>query len=269
MDFLPSLAQLPYPKIDPIFFQIGPLAFRWYGLMYLLGLGGAYWLIKTRAAQKQIPLPSQTLSDLIVFAAFGVFIGGRLGYVLFYNLPFYIDHPLKVFAVWEGGMSFHGGAIATLIVGYFFCKKNKISYLHGGDLAVVPISLTLLFSRLANFIIRELVGRVIENPRWEWLGVDFGDKILRYPSQLFQAASAILLFLVLLFIFSRKPKKGVVLFSYLLFYGLFRIITEFWRAPDPQIGFICGFFTLGQILSFLMLLAGVIGFIVLKRWYKS
>ena len=194
----------------------------------------------------------------------GVMLGGRLGYVLFYNLPYYFENPAKIIAIWDGGMSFHGGLIASMIVGWLFCKKYKIRFLDLVDLAVIPSALALMFTRIANFINLELVGRAIENPGWKWLGVDFGDGILRYPSQLFQSASALLLFLILLFIFSRHPKKGTLTFSYLIFYGLFRFIIEFWRAPDPQIGFIWQYFTLGQMLSFLMLVAGVIGLLTLR-----
>ena len=256
--------------MDPIAFKIGPIAVHWYGIAYAAALVLGIWIAIQLNKKRKVFKNSGQIVDLAFWIfLFGVILGGRLGYVLFYNLPYYLANPAKIIAIWEGGMSFHGGVIACLIVGWLFCKKHKICYFRAGDLAVLPISLALMFSRIANFINRELIGRVIENPRWEWLGVDFGDGILRYPSQLFQAASAILLFLVLLFIFSQKPKKGVVLFSYLMLYGLFRIITEFWRAPDTQIGFIWQYFTLGQLLSFLMLLAGVIGLIVLKRLHKS
>ena len=192
--------------MDPIAFHIGPFAVHWYGIAYAAALLLGIWILIQLNKKRPVFKNKGQILDL-AFGIFllGVILGGRLGYVLFYNLPYFLRNPLRIFAIWEGGMSFHGGVIACLIVGWLFCKKNKISYLDGGDLAVVPISLALLFSRLANFINRELVGRVIENPRWEWLGVDFGDRILRYPSQLFQATSAILLFLVLLFIFSRKP----------------------------------------------------------------
>ncbi|MBU0578330.1 prolipoprotein diacylglyceryl transferase, partial [Patescibacteria group bacterium] len=166
---------------------------------------------------------------------------------------------------WDGGMSFHGGLILSIIVAYLFCRRQKISFLSVADIAVIPGALALVFTRLANFVNRELIGRVIESPKWEWLGVDFGDGLLRFPSQLFQSFNALLLFLILLIIFRRKPKKGVLLFSYLTFYGLLRFIAEFWRAPDSQIGFIWTYFTLGQIFSFLMLVAGVVGLAAMRR----
>ncbi len=195
----------------------------------------------------------------------GVIVGGRLGYVLFYNLPYFLENPFKIPAIWDGGMSFHGGLIVSFAVGYFFCKKHKIRFLDLADLVVIPGSLALTFTRIANFINRELVGRVIENPKLQWLGVDFGDGILRYPSQLFQSAAALILFLILLLIFTRKPQRGILTFNYLAFYGLFRVITEFFRAPDPQVGFILKYFTLGQLFSFVMFLTGIGGIIWLKK----
>ncbi|MBN1259021.1 prolipoprotein diacylglyceryl transferase [Candidatus Peregrinibacteria bacterium] len=246
--------------IDPVALQIGPLAIRWYGVSYAVALGLSMWILWKLNRKGKIFKTADQMYDLVFWVfLFGVILGGRLGYVLFYNLPYYLQNPIKVFAIWEGGMSFHGGLLASLLAGYLFCRKNKIDYLKLADLAVIPAALALFFTRIANFINGELYGRVILNPKWKWLGVRFGDGALRYPSQLFQAADSLVLFLVLLFIFSRKPKKGVLFFSYLALYGLFRVIIEFWRAPDPQVGFIFHFFTLGQILSAIMFLAGAIG----------
>jgi len=251
--------------IDPIAFRIGSLSVHWYGISYGVGLLVGIWILTLLNKKRKIFKDNSQVFDLAFWVfLFGVMLGGRLGYVIFYNLPYYLSNPAKIIAFWDGGMSFHGGLIASLIVVYLFCKKNKINFLDLGDLAVIPGALALMFTRIANFINQELVGRAIENPRWEWLGVDFGDGVLRYPSQLFQSASALLLFLILLFIFSKKPKRGVLLFGYLMLYGLFRFVIEFWREPDPQIGFIWQNFTLGQLFSFLMLLAGIIGFLTLR-----
>lgn len=256
--------------IDPIAFHIGPLAVHWYGISYAVGLAVGIWILTMLNKKRPVLKNNNQIFDFAfwIFLS-GIMLGGRLGYVLFYNLPYYLRNPAKIIAIWDGGMSFHGGLIASLIVVYLFCKKNKINFFKLGDLIVIPSALALMFTRIANFINRELVGRAIENSRWEWLGVDFGDGILRYPSQLFQSASALLLFLILLFIFSRHPKKGILTFSYLMFYGLFRFIIEFWRAPDPQIGFIWQYFTLGQLFSFLMFLAGLIGLTVIRKGHKS
>ncbi len=248
--------------INPIAFSIGPLSVHWYGISYAVGLLLGIWIL-TRLNQKRSVFKDNNQIFDFAFWLFlaGVILGGRLGYVLFYNLPYYLEHPAGIFAIWEGGMSFHGGLIGSLAVAYFFCKKYKINFIDLADIAVIPGALALMFTRLANFINRELAGRVIESPRFEWLGVDFGDGLLRYPSQIFQSFSALLLFLILLLIFTKKPKRGVLLFSYLTFYGLFRFVIEFWRAPDPQVGFILNSFTLGQLFSFAMLIAGVIGLI--------
>ncbi|MBN2096458.1 prolipoprotein diacylglyceryl transferase [Candidatus Peregrinibacteria bacterium] len=252
--------------IDPVAFKIGPLSVRWYGISYGVGLLIGIWILSQLNKVRKVFKDTNQLFDFAFWVfLLGVILGGRLGYVLFYNLPYYLSHPTKIPAVWDGGMSFHGGLIASLIVGYVFCKKQKIRFLDVADLSTLPGALALTFTRLANFINHELAGRPIENPTWNWMGVDFGDGILRYPSQLFQSASALILFLVLLLIFIHKPKRGVLLFSYLMLYGLFRTVTEFWRAPDPQIGFIWQIFTLGQLFSFAMFLAGCIGLIALKR----
>ncbi|MBU1682883.1 prolipoprotein diacylglyceryl transferase, partial [Patescibacteria group bacterium] len=234
--------------LDPIAFSIGPLSIHWYGISYGVGLILGIWIL-TLLNKKRLTFKDNNQIFDFAFWIFliGVIVGGRLGYVLFYNLPYFIQNPAKIFAVWDGGMSFHGGLILSIIVAYLFCRRQKISFLSVADIAVIPGALALVFTRLANFVNRELVGRVIESPKWEWLGVDFGDGLLRFPSQLFQSFNALLLFLILLLIFRRKPKKGVLLFSYLALYGLLRFVAEFWRAPDSQIGFIWTYFTLGQI----------------------
>jgi len=253
--------------INPIALKIGPVTVHWYGISYAIGLLLSIWIVYLLNKKRKIFKDANQIFDLAFWVfLFGVILGGRLGYVLFYNLPFYLSHPAKIFAIWEGGMSFHGGLIATIAVIWFYCKKNKINFLSAGDIIVIPGALALTFTRLANFVNRELVGRPIENLNFKWMGVDFGDGILRYPSQLFQSASALLLFLILLFLYSKKTKKGVLVFSYIGLYGLFRFIEEFWRAPDPQVGFIWKYFTLGQMFSVLMILIGLIGVVFIRRF---
>jgi phosphatidylglycerol:prolipoprotein diacylglycerol transferase len=185
--------------------------------------------------------------------------------VLFYNLPYYIEYPAKIIAIWEGGMSFHGGVLASAMVALYLAKKYKLELLELLDLIAVPTALTTALPRVANFINRELYGRVIESESWKWLGVDFGDGLLRFPSQLFQSAGAVFLFFILLFIYSRKPKKGMVAMSYLVFYGLIRFTLEFWRQPDAQIGFLFEYFSLGQLLSLTMALVGIGGLMWLRK----
>jgi phosphatidylglycerol:prolipoprotein diacylglycerol transferase len=255
--------------IDPIAFKIGPLPIHWYGISYGVGLLLGIWILTMLNKKRPIFKDNGQIFDLAFWVfILGVIVGGRLGYVLFYNLPYFLENPLEIPAIWQGGMSFHGGLIASFAVGYFFCKKHKIRFLNLADLVVIPGALALTFTRIANFINQELIGRPIESLNWQWLGVDFGDGILRYPSQLFQSGTALLLFLILLLIFARKPARGILTFSYLAFYGLFRIIIEFFRAPDPQVGFILKYFTLGQILSFAMFLIGIGGIIWVKKYTK-
>jgi len=266
MNFLPNLAQLPFPNIDPIFFSIGPLAFRWYGLMYLLGLGSAYWIIKTRAAQQRIPLPPQTLSDLIVFAAFGVFIGGRLGYVLFYNLPFYFDNPLKVLAVWEGGMSFHGGLLGVCVALVMFCKKRGLSMASVADLAAGAAPIGLGFGRMGNFINGELFGRATDV---EWCMVfPQGGPECRHPSQLYEAGlEGLALFLLLTIINRWTTPPGTIFWTFISGYGVARFFVEFFREPDSHLGFIFQWVTMGQLLCIPMIALGA--FMIIRGYRRA
>ena len=251
-----TLAAIPYPEIDPVFFRIGPLAFRWYGLMYLLGLGSAYWLIKSRAASKHIALPAQQLSDLIVFAAFGVFLGGRLGYILFYNLPFYLEHPLKILAVWEGGMSFHGGLLGTCLAIWLFCVKRGLPVWTIADLAAGAAPIGLGFGRMGNFINGELFGRATDV---EWCMVfPQGGQDCRHPSQLYEAGLEGILLFVILTIISRRPTPpGTIFWSFICGYGVARFFVEFFRQPDSHLGFIFQWVTMGQILCIPMIAGGL------------
>ena len=256
---------IPYPQIDPVFFRLGPLAFRWYGLMYLLGLLAAYFLIKARATGKNIALSREQLSDLIVYAALGIFAGGRLGYVLFYNLPFYLDHPLKIFAVWEGGMSFHGGFLGTCITLWIYCRRRGMAPYAIADLAagVAPIGLGL--GRVGNFINGELFGRPTEVP---WCMVfPNGGPDCRHPSQLYQAAlEGLFLFTILSGINRRKTPPGTVFWSFIAGYGLARFFVEYFRQPDSHLGLFFGSFSMGQLLSFPM---SALGLIMVVRGYRK
>ncbi len=246
--------------IDPIAFKIGPLAVRWYGIAYEISLIVSVGILIQMNKKRPVFKNSQQIIDFLFWLfSVGVLFGGRLGYVLFYNLPYYLDNPLKIFAVWEGGMSFHGGMIASVLLALYLGKKHKINLLAMGDMMAVVGGLVTFWTRIANFINQELVGRVIQNENWKWMGFDFGDGFLRYPSQLFQSAGSLVLFIILLVIWIRTRKKGVVTFSYFFFYGLIRFVLEFWREPDSQIGFLFKYFTLGQLLSFGMLIVGAIG----------
>ena len=165
-DLLSAIAsrKIPYPDIDPVFLRIGPLQFRWYGLMYLLGLGAAYFVIKTRAAARNIALAKEQIYDIIVFAAVGVFAGGRLGYCLFYNFSYYLEHPLKIFAVWEGGMSFHGGLLGVVVALWLYSRRSGVPAYTIADLAATSAPIGLGLGRLGNFINGELYGRPTDVP---------------------------------------------------------------------------------------------------------
>ena len=157
-----SLAAIPYPHINPVFVELGPLQFRWYGLMYLIGLTAAYFLIRRRVVTKGLPLDSTQIYDMVVFAAFGVFIGGRLGYTVFYNPSYYLQNPLKIFAVWEGGMSFHGGLVGTIVALVWFSARRGLPVYTVADLAAAVTPIGLGLGRIGNFINGELYGRATD-----------------------------------------------------------------------------------------------------------
>lgn len=249
------LNEIPYPNIDPVFLRLGPLQFRWYGLMYLLALTAAYFVIKGRAAARGVKITKDQLYDLIVYSAVGVFLGGRLGYVLFYNLPYYLDHPSKIIAVWEGGMSFHGGLLGTILAILLFCRRRGFHPYTVADMAAVAVPIGLGLGRIGNFINGELYGRPTDVP-WCMVFPGAGPEC-RHPSQLYEASlEGGLLFVVLWFISRRPTPPGTVFWSFITGYGLIRMVVEFFREPDPHLGFILGPFSMGQLLSLPMVLIG-------------
>lgn len=254
---LPLLAAIPFPEIDPVFLSLGPLKFRWYGLMYLLGLTGAYFLIRARAKQKNIALSQDQLYDLIVYAALGVFLGGRIGYTLFYNAAYYVEHPLSILAVWEGGMSFHGGLIGTCIALWVFCRRKGFPAYTIADLAAQAVPIGLGFGRIGNFINGELYGRATDV---EWCMVfPRGGEACRHPSQLYEAGlEGLTLFLLLWLVGRRDTPPGTAFWGFIGGYGIFRSIVELFREPDAHLGFLFGPLTMGQLLSFPMVLLGLL-----------
>lgn len=263
---LPQTKCYDQVMLSPVAFSIGPLSVHWYGIAYASSLMISIWILSMMNRKRKLFKDSSQIFDFLFWIfLLGVLLGGRLGYVLFYNLPYYLNNPIKVFAIWEGGMSFHGGMIGCAIVAYVLGKKHKLDLIKMMDMLVVPGALASALPRIANFINRELYGRVIESAQWKWMGVNFGDGQLRFPSQLFQSAGDVVLFLVMLFIWNRKPKKGVLLFSYFALYGLIRIILECWRQPDEQIGFLFTYFSMGQLLSAIMLVVGLFGLYRIRK----
>jgi len=258
---------MQFPKIDPVFFRLGPLELRWYGLMYVISFILAYLLISRNAAKKNIALSKDDVADLIFYIALGVILGGRIGYVLFYNLSYYIDNPLKIFAVWEGGMSFHGGLLGTIATSFYFARKKRIAFFRLVDLCVPVVPVGLGLGRLGNFINGELYGRVTSVP---W-GMVFpgGGVHPRHPSQLYEAVLEGPVLFTVLWLVQRKKNLpvGIVFWCFFALYGLFRFLVEFTREPDEQLGYILSRFSMGQILSFPMFLLGV--FMILVLWSRG
>jgi len=252
------------PVIDPVFLRLGPLEFRWYGLMYILGFLAAFLIIKAQVKKRDIQISSETLSDIVFLIALGIVLGGRTGYILFYNLSWYLSHPLKVFAVWEGGMSFHGGIIGGVMAGIYIFRKNSLDLWTMADITALTIPVGLGLGRIGNFINGELYGRVTDK---SW-GVVFpsGGNSPRHPSQLYEAFfEGFVLILMAWGINRTAPPKGVVFWTVICGYGLFRFLVEFFREPDQQLGFLWGGATMGQILSLPMF---ILGSIMIIRGYS-
>ncbi len=255
---------LTYPQFDPILFQIGPLAIRWYGLMYLGGfLFGSFWIARL-ARGRDIDLNKDRLSDLIFYAVLGVILGGRLGYVVFYNGTFFLEHPLKIFAVWEGGMSFHGGLLGVAVSMLIFCRRFNYPVLTLGDLVVAAAPIGLGLGRIGNFINAELWGRTTDVP-WGMIFPYAGD-LPRHPSQLYEMLlEGIVLFLVIWILHRIGARDGVPFFCFFLLYGVFRFLVEFVREPDTHLGYLWGGATMGQILSLPMIVFGLAGLFWLRK----
>ncbi|KAF0221178.1 MAG: phosphatidylglycerolprolipoprotein diacylglycerol [Geobacteraceae bacterium] len=247
---------MPFPDIDPVFLRLGPLEFRWYGLMYIIGFVTAYFLVLAGVKRRKLPFSKEDVADLIFFVAVGIVLGGRTGYILFYNLSYYFTNPLKVFAVWEGGMSFHGGLIGAVLAVVFFVHKKKTGFFTVTDLCTPAAPIGLGLGRIGNFINGELYGRVTDV---SW-GIIFpaGGPQPRHPSQLYEAFLEGPVTFGIIWLLGRKRRPaGVISWSFIALYGLFRFFVEFFREPDLQVGFIWGGFSMGQLLSFPMLLVGV------------
>jgi phosphatidylglycerol---prolipoprotein diacylglyceryl transferase len=248
---------IPFPQIDPEIVRIGPVAVRWYGMMYVVGFTSSYLLVLYQMSKKAVSVSRTHLDDLYFYLILGLLVGARLGYVIFYNLPFYIGHPWEVFVLWHGGMSFHGGAIGTFILGYWAMKKRGLSFLTMADLITPTIPPGLFFVRIGNFINGELFGRTTDVP-WGMVFPD-GGPVPRHPSQLYEAFLEGFVIFVILWIFKdRKKREGDVFALFLMLYAVFRIFCEFFRQPDTQVGYLFGAVTMGQILSIVMFALGII-----------
>lgn len=258
-----------FPDIDPVALELGPLVIRWYALAYVAGivLGYIYvgWL------NKKFPYFSQKAKDdLILYAVLGVILGGRTGYVLFYNLPYFLDHPAQIFQVWQGGMSFHGGLLGILVSFWLFARKYKLNWLKIMDYLAAATPIGLFLGRLANFVNGELYGRATDGP----FGMVFprSDGLPRHPSQLYEAAlEGAVLFVILFFLATRTRAlryTGIIGGTYLAGYGLSRFLVEFVREPDAQLGFLQLGLTMGQWLSLPMIVVGLLCVATAKGRYR-
>jgi phosphatidylglycerol:prolipoprotein diacylglycerol transferase len=247
---------LVHPDIDPIAFSVGPLAVRWYGLMYLAGFAAAWWLGVRRISHGAAPITRKQFDDLIFLAVLGVILGGRLGYVLFYKPGYYGAHPLEIFAIWQGGMSFHGGLLGVIAAMWLHARRQGIDFLRLADFIAPLCPLGLAAGRMGNFINGELYGRVTDLP-WGMVFRQAG-AAPRHPSQLYQFALEGLALFVLLWWFSSKPRaRGQVSALFLIGYGVFRFIAEFGREPDAFLGLLALGLSMGQWLCIPMVIAGL------------
>jgi phosphatidylglycerol:prolipoprotein diacylglycerol transferase len=248
---------LQHPQFDPIAFSIGPLAVRWYGLMYLVGFAAAYGLGRLRiAAGKAQRVTVQLLDDLLFFGVLGVILGGRLGYVLFYKPGYYLQHPAEILAVWQGGMAFHGGFLGVLAAVWWVARKHQLRWLEVTDFLAPLAPLAFAAGRLGNFINGELWGRVTD-VAWGMVFRGAGPAP-RHPSQLYQFALEGLALFVILWLYSAKPRPtGAVSGAFLIGYGVLRFVAEYFREPDDFLGLLALGLSMGQWLSVPMVLAGI------------
>jgi phosphatidylglycerol:prolipoprotein diacylglycerol transferase len=252
---------IPYPSINPNIVHIGPLTVRWYGVMYLIGFAASFFLVKKQIQKRGLVFRSDFIETLFTYIIFGLVVGARLGYVIFYNLPATLHQPLEIFAVWHGGMSFHGGLIGSIMGGVWYCKRSGADAWLVADLVAATAPIGLGAGRLGNFINGELYGRITTMP---W-GMIFptGGSLPRHPSQLYEFfLEGILLFVVLWKMKDRVRRNGVLLSLFIIFYGVIRFFIEFFREPDVQLGFVLGPLSMGQVLSAVTVLAGLVVYFI-------
>lgn len=251
---------ISYPNISPEIVKIGPFSIRWYGLMYLIGFVCSYLIVKREIKKRGLRVEKDFLENLYFCLILGLLIGARLGYVFFYNLTYYIHHPFEVLAIWYGGMSFHGGLIGVILCAWIFAKIKKFDFFTLTDMLVLSAPIGIGLGRIGNFINGELYGRITNVP-WAMVFPE-GGPFPRHPSQLYEAVlEGVVLFVILWFLKDKFKSSGVLSSLFLIFYGVFRFFVEFFREPDPQIGYILQIFTMGQILCTIMIISGSLLFI--------
>jgi phosphatidylglycerol---prolipoprotein diacylglyceryl transferase len=264
------LFALTFPAFDPVAISVGPFAIRWYALAYVAGILLAWWLARRIAANQALwggrsPIAPADVDDVIAWCALGIVIGGRLGYVLFYGLSYFVEHPAEIFILWRGGMSFHGGFLGTILALLLFARSRGIPMLSMLDIAAIVTPIGLFLGRIANFINGELWGRPADVP-WAVVFPHAGQEP-RHPSQLYEAGMEGILLFALLLIATRAGalrRPGMIGGLFVAGYGLARIVSEQFREPDAHIGFLAGGLTMGMLLSLPMVLAGAIA--VVRAW---
>ena len=263
---------LSFPSISPVMLSLGPLEIRWYSLAYIIGFLFSWIYIRKLSLNKSLydrksSFDSKLVDDLVFYSVIGLIVGARLGYIIFYNLEYYLQNPLNILYVWEGGLSFHGGLIGIILAALYTSKKYKTQFLELSDLICVSAPVGIFLGRISHFINGELYGR----PSSIFFGIIFPatDNQYRHPSQLYEAfLEGILLFIILnisIFLFRTLSKPGYVSGLFLLFYGLFRFLVEFSREPDIQVGYVYTFLTMGMILSIPMIISGIVIMIISSK----
>lgn len=257
---------LAYPAINPVALDLGFVQIHWYGLMYLIGIGGAWWLAARRLAAFDPRWTRDTLSDLVFWVAMGVILGGRLGYVLFYDLSSYLANPALILQVWRGGMSFHGGFIGVLLATAWFARRQGKTFFELMDFIAPLVPIGLGAGRIGNFINAELWGKASDLP-WAMVFPTDPQQLPRHPSQLYQFALEGLALFVILWLYTRKPRPTMAVSGlFAICYGSFRILVEFVRVPDAQLGYLAfGWLTMGQLLSLPMIAVGVLLMVLAYR----
>jgi len=258
------------PQIDPVALQIGPVAIHWYGLMYVIGFFLVWWLVKKQLVERgawETSVKPEDYEGLFTALILGVVLGGRIAYILFYNPGYYAGHPIEIFYVWQGGMSFHGGLLGPIIAGWWYCRKHDMPFMLLMDRFFTVAPIGLAFGRMGNFINGELWGRVTDVP-WGMIFPHAGPEP-RHPSQLYELTlEGVVLFLILWFTRKKDWPEGARVALFLAGYAIARIVCENYRQPDAQLGFLFGPVTMGMLLSSVMLAAGL-GWLILLFRKKS